>query len=279
MSAFRTHFGLKHRITALISTRVFPDTTYTMRHGLAAGMRRKGGLGFLPIKLPRTAETDFFSGLRLGGKTVYDIGGFEGVLTLFFARLAAAVITYEPNPRNFGRCVENVALNRLTNVRVLRRGLSDRAGSIEITFDPLMPGAASGNPEVSRQIASSVKSARRIAVPVATLDSDVEEQALPPADFIKIDIEGMELAALRGMARTLESRGPDLFIELHGAEPEDKQRNTAGVLRFLEGAGYRVCDVENRIRVMAAAPPAHPPSHLYCYREGARSPLSPDFTL
>src|SRR6266852_6696925 len=145
MSSFRAHFSLKHRVTAFISTRLFNNLVYTMRHGLAAGMRRKGGLGFLPFNANRTAESEFLASLLREGKTVYDVGGFEGVLTLFFARSAAAVITNEPNPRNYRRCVDNVRLNGLTNVRVFNRGLSDRKGSLELVFDPLMPGATSGN--------------------------------------------------------------------------------------------------------------------------------------
>src|ERR1700682_6385710 len=98
---------------------MFSNVTYTIRHGLATGMRRKGGLGFLPVALRETAEERFLSSLNLAGKTVYDIGGFEGVLTLFFARKANSVITFEPNPRNYQRCADNVRLNALTNVRVL----------------------------------------------------------------------------------------------------------------------------------------------------------------
>src|SRR6202011_2126007 len=99
-------------------------------------------------------------------KVVYDIGAFEGVLTLFFARRARQVIAYEPNPRNYGRCLENVRLNRLENVCVLNRGVSDTAGSIELTYDPLMPGAGSGESTIAGQIGSSVKAARKLAIPV-----------------------------------------------------------------------------------------------------------------
>ena len=83
--SFRSrHFGLRHRVVAFISSRMFGNLTYRVRHGLAAGMRRKGGLGFLPFASGPDGRSRFLSGLDLAGKTVYDIGG-EGVLTLFFA--------------------------------------------------------------------------------------------------------------------------------------------------------------------------------------------------
>lgn len=267
MSGFRSaHFGLKHRVIAFVSRRLFGNVVYTIRHGLAAGMRRKGGLGFLPLLKDSTPESEFLGQLELAGKTVYDIGGFEGVLTLFFASKADAVVTWEPNPRNYALCVENARLNALSNVRVLNRGLSSSAGEIELVFDPLMPGAGSGSRDVVEQISSSVAAARKIRIRVGTLDADVAEFALPAPNLIKIDIEGMELQALQGMPKTLEQHGPDLFIELHGAELPDKQRNAAAVLGFLEAARYRCWDVENRTYVTTATFGPHPPSHLFCTR-------------
>lgn len=270
MTGFRTHFTLKHRAVAFASTRLFNNFTYTIRHGLAAGMRRKGGLGFLPFKSDESEESRFLSELRLHGKTVYDIGGFEGVLTLFFASKAGAVITYEPNPRNYQRCLDNVKLNSLTNVRVLNRGLSDGRGVMELVFDPLMPGAGSGNENVAHQITGSIAGARTIEVPVSTLDEDVNELQLPAPHLIKIDIEGMEAVALRGMKNTLERHRPDLFIELHGAERDDKIRIAVATMEYLMAAGYRIYDVENRADVTAPVFTGLPPSHIYCTKEGSR---------
>lgn len=266
MSSFHTHFDLKHRAIAFLSTRLFNNFSYTIRHGLAAGMKRKGGLGFLPFKSEETEESRYLAALPLNGKTVYDVGGFEGVLTLFFARKAAAVVTFEPNPRNYRRCLDNVKLNKLSNVRVLNRGLSDQSGSIELVFDPLMPGATSGNQEIAHQIAATVSKARTIEIPVGTLDVDAVDLKLPAPDFIKIDIEGMELPALRGMAATLQQYGPELFIELHGAELEDKIRNAVGVIAYLEDAGYRCFDVENS-RYVTSAGLTSAPSHLHCTKQ------------
>jgi len=255
---------LRHRLIAFVSGRVFGNTTYTIRHGLAAGMQRKGGLGFLPMQVNETAETRFFRSLDLVGKTVYDIGGFEGVLTLFFARKAREVITFEPNARNYQRCIDNVRLNNLSNVRVLNRGVSSAAGEIEMIYDPLMPGAASANGEIGQQIRGSVKTAQTLRIPVGMLDSDIQAFNLPKPDFIKIDIEGMEFDALQGMSRTLAAHHPRLFIELHGAEMPDKIENATAVIKLLEGQGYAIYDVENAVYITSSAVQTPPPSHLFC---------------
>lgn len=227
-------------------------------------MRRTGGLGFLPGGGHETGETRFLADLDLSGKVVYDIGGFEGILTLFFARTARAVITYEPNPRSYARCVHNAALNGLDHVRVRNCALSSQPGELEMIYDPLMPGAASANPEISTQIKASVNAPRLIRAAVSTLDSDIEANKLPAPDFVKIDVEGMELDVLRGMPETLKKYAPALYIELHGAEREDKFENAKAVIGFLEQAGYRIYDVENRCYAMSSTLAPLPPSHLYC---------------
>src|SRR5829696_4306460 len=99
MDSYRkTHYSLRHRVIATLSQRL-DGITYTQRHGLIRGMRRQGGLGFLPAVLAggdhETAEHRFLRQLDLRDKVVYEIGAFQGILTLFFSSRAKEVIAYE----------------------------------------------------------------------------------------------------------------------------------------------------------------------------------------
>ena len=76
-------------------------------------MRRKGGLGWIPGG-SLNAEHQFLHGLNLRDVVVFDVGAFEGILTVFFASKAKQVVSFEPSA-NFQRLVENVQLNDLTN--------------------------------------------------------------------------------------------------------------------------------------------------------------------
>jgi FkbM family methyltransferase len=230
------HFGWRHRLVAAVSHRV--NFTYTIRHGLAAGMLRRGGLGFVPWGTAETAETRFLRALNVGGKIVYDIGAFEGLLTMFFSRGARHVIAWEPNPESRRRLLTNLRLNRLSNVLVRDVGLADAPGEATLVYDPLMPGAASGGGAVASQIRDSAPSLAEVGMRVATLDDEVRTQALPPPDFVKIDVEGMELPVLLGAQRTICAHRPQIYIELHGAEQEDKRRNAREVISLLWSWGY-----------------------------------------
>src|ERR1700693_4822591 len=135
------HYTLKHRLIAWISMRLFDTATYTVRHGLLKGMKRKGGLGWVPAMFSpsiMTAEQQFWSGLNLSGMTVYDVGAFHGLLTLFFASRAKAVVCFEPNTQNRQRLLENLKLNGIKNVEVRQAGVGSRRETRGMVGSPLM---------------------------------------------------------------------------------------------------------------------------------------------
>lgn len=238
-------YPLKHRIVSWVSSRVFDRMTYTQRHGLIAGMRRRGGLGWLPFSEPESEELRFWRQLDLRGKVVYDIGAFQGLLTLHFARHAQCVVAYEPSPETRGRLKENVTLNRLRNVIVRPVGIADTYGDVELVAAPLIPGAATLNTEAFRRT-SRHANLRIEKVSVTTLDQDVAACNLPAPDLLKIDIEGMEAAALRGAKHTITTHRPDLFLEMHGETMSIKRANVAGIVSLLGGYGYgRIKHIES----------------------------------
>ena len=263
MSYRAAHYSVRHRVIASLSA-LFRNTTYTVRHGPLRGLKRRGGLGFLPAWIPganvQTAETAFFASLQLDGLTVYDIGGFEGLTALHFARKAARVIVYEPSPGNRANMEANLALNAVQNVTVRPVGVGSEPGRITLIADPLMPGGASGDSAISGQIRTGGTSVRTEVVPVVRLDDDIRGEGLPVPDFIKIDVEGMELAVIQGAAQTLRGHHPALYIELHGATPDEKTQNARAVVAALAGLGY------GNIRHVETGATTDIPGegHLYC---------------
>lgn len=258
----RLHFSRKDQLIALLSRRC-DKLVYTSRHGLIRGMRRRGGLGFLPAFLAsaETPEARFLRSLPLQGKVVYDVGAFVGLLTLFFARQAKQVIAYEPNPPSYARASENVALNGLSNVQLRNLAVGSEAAVLTLAYDPLMPGAASGADAVRTQIQETAASTLSASVRVVRLDDDARDAGLPAPDLMKIDVEGMELAVLQGAAGLLKAH-PALYIELHGSDAENKRANARAVIDFLRAHGYRkFLDVE--AGALVSPEQVDRPSHLY----------------
>jgi len=110
-----------------------------MRSGLAKGFKRRFGLGFKP-KFNLTEEETFLINRDFKGMTVYDIGGYVGIHSIFFAdavRENGKVITFEPNPTNFREIAFNLKINNFKNVRVFPLGKNKERGILKLNIDPI----------------------------------------------------------------------------------------------------------------------------------------------
>jgi len=103
-----------------------------------------------------------------------------------------------------------------------------------------------------------------IDVDVDTLDNQVAS-GLPEPDFVKLDVEGLELDVLQGMTSVMKRRHPRLYIEIHGADVERKLANVTAVASFLWQHGYTVLHVESGTTLEGTDQlPVAIRGHLYC---------------
>lgn len=255
------HYGLKHRATSWLSRHVFDRIVYTSRHGLLKGMKRRGGLGWLPESMCGsllTPEIRFWLDAPLAGRVVYDIGAFQGMLTLFFASRGRGVVAYEPVARNRARLTENVSLNRLANVTIRGVALADAPGRGTMRVDDLMSGG-------SKLITVEGPNTAFEQTEITTLDRDIAEHGLPRPGFIKIDVEGFELQVLQGAPQTLRQDRPELFLEMHGESMADKIRKTRDIVEYLFDCGYRnIRHIESASAITPQNSDQAARGHLYC---------------
>jgi FkbM family methyltransferase len=250
------HYSLRHRAIAWISRHLFDRCTYTVRHGLIRGMRRKGGLGWIPAGT-QTREEMFWRDLPLAGLVVYDVGAFHGILTMFFAARCKQVVSYEPNQANHARLIENIRLNSLCNIEVRQFGVGAQPGSGTLHYAPEMSGGGSLDPHTMGPASQHVE--------VTTLDRDIAASRLPAPDLIKIDIEGWELEALRGARATLSAYHPALFLEMHGETLREKRSKARAIIAFLCDAGYTdIVHVESGATITPGDETVAAEGHLYC---------------
>ena len=243
---------------------------YVAKHGPARGLKRQGGMGWLPSFLPRTHEWDaeeaFLAALDWKGLTVYDVGGDQGLFTLFFADRVGPhgrVVVLEPNPRSVRRIAENVRHNGFGNVTLLPIGASDRSARVRFAFPRIEPARGSAAPRVADVIAAEADAAV-CEIDVRPLDDEIRQRALPVPHFIKIDIEGMEYAALVGMKETLRKHRPRLSIEIHGVGLDEKRDNVRRVVALLQELGYRIRHIESTTNIDTSNADRAGEGHLYC---------------
>lgn len=242
------------------------NNVYTVRHGLAKGLKRRGGLGFVPYAGRPPREEAFLEALDLRGRTVYDVGGYEGVFTLFFARRVGPVgrvITFEPNPRNHARIRENVRLNGFGRVDVRQLAIGAAGGHATLVF----PVDETARGSLVSDIQDQIRHEKHVAAMEVDIDSLDHQIALGLAepDFVKIDVEGLELDVLRGMSDLIARRRPALYIEIHGADLQKKLENVTAVAAFLWRSGYTLRHVESGLAIDEPSKlPAARRGHLYC---------------
>jgi FkbM family methyltransferase len=264
------HFSRKSRLIAWISTNLFDGITYTVQNGLLKGMKRKGGLAWLPARFSQgtvTAEHKFWNDLDLNGMTVYDVGAYHGLLTLFFASRAKQVVSFEPNSGNRQRLAENLKLNDIRNVQVRDVGIGSRTEARTMVSDPLFMG---GNRVEAPTAAAKSGAAQTIVenVSIVTLDEEIPRSGLPKPDFIKIDKEGWELEALQGAPDTLAQHQPTLFLEMHGDTIREKKRKVAEIVNFLWENGYRnIRHIETDSSITPDNTSIAMQGHLYCKKQ------------
>lgn len=159
-----------------------------------------------------------------------DVGAFWGQYAYFIRRFSRDVIVVEPNPA----ARELLRANFGNGLRVVPAALSEQRGGTAILRIPKRATAseiALGTLEQDRSFAS-YPGEDQLEVEVQTLDY------LAPADtgFIKIDVEGHELAVLRGATQVLSASRPNLLIEL---EERHRRGTVETVCKFLGEFGYR----------------------------------------
>jgi FkbM family methyltransferase len=170
------------------------------------------------------------------GQTVIDIGADLGLYSLRLAELvgpSGRVHAFEPNP------ARHPVLAKLAeaqpNVEVHPVGLSDNVGREEL-YVPVREGqviAACGRLSPPPAAADGV-SWERIPVTVTTFDRELQGEA-SDIGFVKCDVEGHELAVLRGAEQTLGQGMPTLLVEI---EQRHTEASVEATFSYLRGLGY-----------------------------------------
>ena len=163
------------------------------------------------------AESRYLFSRARTGTTAIDVGASVGLFTVPLARAvgpAGRVVAIEPDSENIARLEANLHLNRLQNVLVERVAAGDGDGEIELHManDPAFHSTVAVH--AGREVGHALR------VPVARLDTIWMRLGRPAVSAIKIDVEGAELAVLRGAETLLRETQPALLLEANTTEHE-----------------------------------------------------------
>ncbi len=193
-------------------------------------------------KIYEKNETNFVKDSVNKGDIVIDIGANIGYYTLMFAKLVGdtgKIYSFEPDPRNFFILEKNIQINGYNNVILEKKAVSNKLGKSTLYVNE-------NSAESSMHKPNNV--INEIYVDLITLDNYFEVNSITP-DFIKIDIEGYELNALKGMESILQSSNKTkIMIEYNPLTKKELKSDPMDNLTFLSELGFKFKDLNSRVQ-------------------------------
>lgn len=173
--------------------------------------------------------------LATNKKCVFDVGANHGIISLLVASKnpGVQIHAFEASEDAVNIINQNCALNGFhTSIRVVNTLIADRSG---YTI-PFYWEGSSGGASITKD-----RMGHTIEIHKSTLSLDdyaKANNALP--DFIKMDIEGAENIAIKGMKEILSTSRPDVFIELHEFGAKKLYENAQDILDFVAPLNYQM---------------------------------------
>jgi FkbM family methyltransferase len=174
------------------------------------------------------------------GDTVIDIGANIGYYTLLFAKWVGPtgkVYAFEPEPTNFQLLEKNVKANNYKNITIFQKAVSDK------------------NDKLSFYISDESSAANQLFKPqkfsqIIDVDSVKLDECLPideKIDFIKLDIQGAEGTAIKGMNSILKNNSNTVIMQEWWPDAIKKYgMDSDEHLKILEKLGYSFYEIDGQ---------------------------------
>lgn len=196
------------------------------------------------------------------GDCVIQMGAAEGYFALSVQDKAGKVYLVEPLP-HWQQCLRKTFRASLRGIEILPYALGGKEKK-EVPF--YVPKNWFAGSSISYSWAKSQCNNLEILevkVHMKPLDLIVTQENMNKVDFIKADIEGSELAMLKGAYETLNRFKPKLSIEVY-----HKPGNIPFMLDILQGIGYKTRLYNFHCHAHKKEPPFCFPQMLYAHHEG-----------
>ncbi len=199
------------------------------RHGLMLCLNQDAGVGALLLRFGEyyEGEVTLFERLVTPGMVVVEAGANIGAHTLPLAKLVGdkgRVLAFEPQRAVFQILNANLAMNAIGNVHAYHEGLGAQAGSLRV---PVMDYAEVNN---VGGVALGAEGGDVVAI------KPLDDYNLERLDFLKIDVEGMEIDVLKGADKSIAAFRPILYVENDKIEEEGKSE---ALNSYILSLGYR----------------------------------------
>ena len=204
----------------------------------AVGIRKLVALGRF-----ESSDLAIIKKLLKPGDCVIDAGAHEGYISLFIAGIVGnqgKIFSIEPNEENLDYLRKNIVLNQFKNIEVIKKAVSDKAGTATFYYSP-NEGAWGSIINFSNFAAE-----KAIEVELNTLDNiSISYKAIDKISLCKLDIEGNELKAILGAEKIILNTKPYFVFEVNLLLWAHLSDSIETMFNFLAGKGYKLFIAKN----------------------------------
>ena len=227
------------RPTAFVIISTNHGTMLVNRHDYRLVRGSGYGVGYELLKTSSYEQEEVDTVLRLlqtrkqnfgDGVVAIDCGANIGVHTIEWAQFMygwGEVISFEAQERIFYALAGNITLNNCFNARAIWAAVGAENGHIKVPVPDYFVPSSFGSLEIKKTdrtefIGQKIDYSEDKTI--TTQMMSIDGLKLNRLDFIKIDIEGMEMDALKGAESSLRHMKPQLLIEKLKAKKNDIQK-------------------------------------------------------
>jgi FkbM family methyltransferase len=192
----------------------------------------------------------------VGEGDVLDIGaniGYTATVLARFIKPNRKVFAFEPEPFNFG-ILQQTALQPEFAGRIIpmRCAVGAENGTIDLWINPRHHG---DHRVVTEQFHSEHPQTSGISTPLVSVDSFLQDQQAS-ISFVKIDVQGYELAVCEGMHNTLR-QNPDvaILLEFMPSAMRELGFDPLRLIDFLRERDFEIYVVHRRGKLSRGMPP------------------------
>lgn len=170
------------------------------------------------------------------GDTVLNLGSHVGFYVLHASKLVGPtgkVYGFEPNPENFDLLKKNVDVNKLENVILEQKAVSNRTGKTILNIS---------NTSISHTLGPDINSIDSIEVEVVALD-DYFSKSNNQINFVIMDVELHEQEVFEGMSQILQNEDIKIITEYFLSGYEELGLDPSKFPLYLTDLGFRLYDV------------------------------------
>lgn len=193
-------------------------------------------------------ESDILRQQLREGFGVIDMGANIGYFALIAAKTVGnkgKVVAFEPEPWNFQLLKKNVELNNMTNITPVGKAVSDKAGTLTLYVDP--------SNTLCHHMYDKSDGATPVPVEVISIDEYIRANPMK-VDVIKMDIEGFEPHALKGMKETLaKNPGLKILSEFYPEMIRQGGESAEKYLKDLRAYGFAISGIDEEAKSLFRA--------------------------